>query len=56
MTSYNRVNGLHVSENPWLLDDILRKVSFFRGDMIFSNVHTTQEWGTITPHRSFTTH
>lgn len=23
---YNRVNGLHVSENSWLIDDILRKV------------------------------
>lgn len=25
MTSYNRVNGLHVAEDPWLLRDILRK-------------------------------
>lgn len=25
-TRYNRVNGLHVSENSWLIDDLLRKV------------------------------
>ncbi|KAF9056763.1 glycoside hydrolase superfamily [Rhodocollybia butyracea] len=25
MTSYNRVNGVHVSESSWLLNDILRK-------------------------------
>lgn len=24
MTSYNRVNGLHVAEDPWLLREILR--------------------------------
>jgi beta-glucosidase len=31
MTSYNRVNGLHVAEDPWLLRDILRK-EFGLGD------------------------
>ncbi|KAI0070502.1 glycoside hydrolase family 3 protein [Panus rudis PR-1116 ss-1] len=24
MTAYNRVNGLHCSENPWLIEDVLR--------------------------------
>lgn len=31
MTSYNRVNGLHVAEDPWLLRDILRN-EFGLGD------------------------
>ncbi|KAI0775382.1 glycoside hydrolase family 3 protein [Irpex lacteus] len=25
MTAYNRINGLHASENTWLLDEVLRK-------------------------------
>ncbi|KAF9870932.1 hypothetical protein CkaCkLH20_11604 [Colletotrichum karsti] len=25
MTAYHRINGIHASENPWLLDDILRQ-------------------------------
>ncbi|KAI0057601.1 glycoside hydrolase family 3 protein [Artomyces pyxidatus] len=45
MTCYNRVNGLHVSENPWLIDDILRKEWGFKG-MIMSDwigVYSTTE-------------
>ncbi|KAI0034128.1 glycoside hydrolase family 3 protein [Vararia minispora EC-137] len=45
MTSYNRVNGLHVSENPWLLQDILRKEWGYEG-MLMSDwigVYSTSE-------------
>ncbi|KAI3616685.1 beta-glucosidase [Moniliophthora roreri] len=45
MSSYNRVNGLHVSENKWLLDDILRKEWGYKG-MIMSDwigVYSTAE-------------
>ncbi|KAI0321982.1 glycoside hydrolase family 3 protein [Amylostereum chailletii] len=45
MTAYNRVNGLHVSENSFLLDDILRKEWGFEG-MIMSDwigVYSTTE-------------
>ncbi|KAF5358919.1 hypothetical protein D9758_004863 [Tetrapyrgos nigripes] len=45
MSSYNRVNGLHVSEDKRLLDDILRKEWGFKG-MIMSDwigVYSTAE-------------
>lgn len=37
MTSYNRVNGLHVAEDPWLLRDILRKEFGFGDGLIISD-------------------
>ncbi|KAF9006624.1 glycoside hydrolase family 3 protein [Cyathus striatus] len=45
MSAYNRVNGTHVSENKWLLDDILRKEWGYQG-MIMSDwigVYSTTE-------------
>ncbi|EKM59268.1 glycoside hydrolase family 3 protein [Phanerochaete carnosa HHB-10118-sp] len=36
MTAYNRLNGLHCSENKWLLDDLLRKEWGYKG-MIMSD-------------------
>lgn len=31
MTAYNRLNGLHLSENPFILDQVLRKEWGWRG-------------------------
>lgn len=36
MTGYNRVNGLHASENTFLLDEVLRKEWQWKG-MIMSD-------------------
>jgi hypothetical protein len=37
MTSYNRVNGLHVAEDPWLLRDILRKEFELEDGLVISD-------------------
>jgi len=34
MTCYNRVNGVHASEDPWLLDTVLRKEWSWRGMIV----------------------
>ena len=34
LTSYNKVNGLHVADNKYLLDSVLRKEWKFRGAVI----------------------
>jgi beta-glucosidase len=40
MSSYNRINGLHASENPWLLSDILREEWGFDGVVV-------SDWGAV---------
>jgi beta-glucosidase len=34
MTCYNRINGLHASESPWLLDTVLRSEWGWRGMIV----------------------
>lgn len=45
MTAYNRVNGTHVSESPYLLDQVLRKEWGFKGLAMsdWTGVYTTAE-------------
>ena len=40
MCSYNRINGVYASEDPWLLTDVLRKEWGFRG-------YVMSDWGAV---------
>lgn len=40
MCSYNRLNGIYASENPWLLTDVLRKEWGFEG-------YVMSDWGAV---------
>ncbi len=40
MCSYNRINGVYASENPWLLTDVLRKEWGFEG-------YVMSDWGAV---------
>lgn len=40
MCSYNRINGVYASENPWLLTDVLRKEWGFAG-------YVMSDWGAV---------
>ncbi|KAI0039879.1 glycoside hydrolase family 3 protein, partial [Auriscalpium vulgare] len=45
MTAYNRVNGIHASEDPWLLEDLLRKEWGYKGLIMsdWSGTYSTVE-------------
>ena len=40
MCSYNRINGVYASEDPWLLTEVLRKEWGFRG-------YVVSDWGAV---------
>ena len=40
MCSYNRINGVYASENPWLLTDVLRREWGFEG-------YVVSDWGAV---------
>lgn len=46
MSSYNRINGVHASEDPWLLDEVLRQEWGFEGLVL------SDWWGTYSTSES----
>ena len=41
MAAYNKINGLHAAENPWLLGEVLRGIWGYEGAVI-------SDWGAVT--------
>ena len=47
MTSFNLVDGLHATANPWLLRDVLRQSWGFRGFVVtdYASINEMETWG-----------
>ena len=47
MTSFNIVDGLHATANPWLLDDVLRRKWGFGGFIVtdYGSINEMEIWG-----------
>lgn len=47
MTSFNIVDGLHATANPWLLDEVLRQKWGFKGFVVtdYASINEMESWG-----------
>ena len=47
MTSFNIVDGLHATANPWLLDEVLRQKWGFKGFVVtdYASINEMKSWG-----------